>query len=116
MENVITSSGPLEYFTAISIFYGSFVYFVLIWYIFPRFGMLYQDNFGATLLVGWKKEFHQDFYASPLTGCSPTQGCCLGAAIGPVLVQRTILQLPILLVRDDVMIFKKFSPKKLRKN
>jgi preprotein translocase subunit SecY len=31
---------PLE------IFYGHLVYFVVIWYIFPFFGILYQEKFG----------------------------------------------------------------------
>jgi hypothetical protein len=31
---------PLE------IFYGHLVYFVVIWYIFPRFGILYQEKSG----------------------------------------------------------------------
>jgi hypothetical protein len=33
---------PLE------IFYGHLVYFVDIWYIFPRFGILYQEESGNT--------------------------------------------------------------------
>jgi hypothetical protein len=35
-----TILGPLE------IFYGHFVYFVVIWYIFPRFGILNQEQSG----------------------------------------------------------------------
>jgi hypothetical protein len=31
---------PLE------IFYGHFVYFMVIWYIFPRFGILDQEKYG----------------------------------------------------------------------
>jgi hypothetical protein len=30
----------------LAIFYGHLVYFVVIWYIFPRFGILYQENSG----------------------------------------------------------------------
>jgi hypothetical protein len=28
------------------IFYAHFIHFVVIWYIFPRFGMLYREKFG----------------------------------------------------------------------
>jgi hypothetical protein len=35
-----TIIGPLE------IFYGHLVYFVVIWYIFPRFGILDQEKSG----------------------------------------------------------------------
>jgi hypothetical protein len=31
---------------AFDMFYGHLVYFVVIWYIFPRFGMLYQEKSG----------------------------------------------------------------------
>jgi hypothetical protein len=31
---------------ALEIFFGHVVYFVVIWYIFPRFGMLYQEKSG----------------------------------------------------------------------
>jgi hypothetical protein len=37
-----------DYFTAI--FYGRLVYFVVIWYIFPHFGMLYLEKFGNPVL------------------------------------------------------------------
>jgi hypothetical protein len=30
----------------LEIFYGHLVYFVVIWYIFPRFGILYQEKSG----------------------------------------------------------------------
>jgi hypothetical protein len=30
----------------VSIFYGHSVYFVVIWYLFPRFGMLYPEKSG----------------------------------------------------------------------
>jgi hypothetical protein len=30
-------------------FYGHLVYFVVIWYIFPRFGILYQEKSGNTV-------------------------------------------------------------------
>jgi hypothetical protein len=39
----------------IGIFYGLWVYFVAIWYIFTHFGMLYQENL-ATLLETKKSE------------------------------------------------------------
>jgi hypothetical protein len=32
------------------IFYGHWVYFVVIWYIFPRFGMLYLEKSGNPVL------------------------------------------------------------------
>jgi hypothetical protein len=35
-------------------FYDHLVYFVVIWYIFPRFGMVYQENL-ATLYVAPRK-------------------------------------------------------------
>jgi hypothetical protein len=38
--------GHLVYFRALEIFYCHLVYFVVIWYIFPRFGMLYQEKSG----------------------------------------------------------------------
>jgi hypothetical protein len=38
-------------------FYGHFVYFVVIWYIFPRVGKLHQEKSGnpawGWLVVGW---------------------------------------------------------------
>jgi hypothetical protein len=37
---------PLGLFYGHSKCYGYLVYFVVIWYIFPRFGMLYQEKSG----------------------------------------------------------------------
>jgi hypothetical protein len=34
------------------IFYGHLVYCMVIWYIFPRFGILYQKNLANQLLTG----------------------------------------------------------------
>jgi hypothetical protein len=36
----------LCFFRPFNIFYGHLVYFGLIWYIFPRFGILYQEKSG----------------------------------------------------------------------
>jgi hypothetical protein len=47
MENVGKLFAHLVYFTALEIFYGHLVYFLVIWYIFPRFGMLYQEKSGS---------------------------------------------------------------------
>jgi hypothetical protein len=41
MEDVGTFYGHLVYFT-----YGHLVYFMVIWYIFPRFGLLSQEKSG----------------------------------------------------------------------
>jgi hypothetical protein len=35
-----------RYFTAIGNIFGHLVYFVVIWYIFPRFGILYLEKSG----------------------------------------------------------------------
>jgi hypothetical protein len=52
IENIIILYGHLEYTTAIwnilrpfGIFYGHW-YLVVIWYIYPHFGMLYQEKSG----------------------------------------------------------------------
>jgi hypothetical protein len=49
MENVGIFDEHLVYFTAIGNVCGHLVYFVLIWYIFPRFGILYQENLANLL-------------------------------------------------------------------
>jgi hypothetical protein len=37
----------------LEIFYGHLVYFVVIWYIFPRFGTLYHEN--LVTLAHWPR-------------------------------------------------------------
>jgi hypothetical protein len=46
MENVGIFYVPVVYLLPLEIFYGHVVYFVVIWHIFPRFGMLYQEKSG----------------------------------------------------------------------
>jgi hypothetical protein len=53
LESVDIFYGHLEYFTAIwnglgpfGTFYGNFSILVVIWYIFLRFGILYQEKSG----------------------------------------------------------------------
>jgi hypothetical protein len=47
MENVGIFYVHLVYITAIEIFYVNLVCFVVVWYIFPHFGMLYQEKSGS---------------------------------------------------------------------
>jgi K+-transporting ATPase A subunit len=53
MENVSIFYGHLVNFTAIRYV---LVYFMLIWYIFPRFGMLYQEKSGNPALQSVSRE------------------------------------------------------------
>jgi hypothetical protein len=46
IENVGIVNGHLEYLTSIWNILGTFGKFVVIWYIIPRFGMLYQEKSG----------------------------------------------------------------------
>jgi hypothetical protein len=46
MEDVGIFYGHLFYLLLFGIFCDLFVYFIVIWYIFPRFGTLYQDKSG----------------------------------------------------------------------
>jgi hypothetical protein len=49
IENAVLYSGHLQYFTPSGYIlhtYGHFGDFVVIWYIFPRFGILYQTKSG----------------------------------------------------------------------
>jgi hypothetical protein len=46
MENVVIYSGHLEYFTTIGYILRAFGKFLVIRYIFPRFGILYQEKSG----------------------------------------------------------------------
>jgi hypothetical protein len=46
MENLGIFYDHLVYFTAIEKIIGRMVYFVVIWCIFPRFGVLYQEKSG----------------------------------------------------------------------
>jgi hypothetical protein len=49
------------------IFYGLLVHFGVIWYIFPRFGLLYQENSGNPSLnmqIGCCGEISETFCAS----------------------------------------------------
>jgi hypothetical protein len=48
MENIGIFSGQLENLTTIGCILWAFGNFVVIWYIFPRFGILYQEKM-ATL-------------------------------------------------------------------
>jgi hypothetical protein len=50
MENVALYSGHFEYFMTIGYIYWAFGNFVVIWYIFPRFGILYQEKSGNPAL------------------------------------------------------------------
>jgi hypothetical protein len=50
MENLGIFYDHLVHFMALEIFYGHLVYFAVIWYISPRFGILYQEKSGN--LVG----------------------------------------------------------------
>jgi hypothetical protein len=47
MENADIFYGPLVYFWPFDIRYGHLVYFVIIWYMFPRFGILYKEESGT---------------------------------------------------------------------
>jgi hypothetical protein len=46
LENLGIFYGHLVYFTAIGNILWHLVYFVVIWYIFPRFGILDQEKSG----------------------------------------------------------------------
>jgi hypothetical protein len=46
MEDVGIFNRHLVYFTIHETFYGRLVYFVVTWYIFPRFGILYKERSG----------------------------------------------------------------------
>jgi hypothetical protein len=46
MKIVVIYSGHLEYFTTIGLLLRTFGNFVVIWYIFPRLGILYQEKSG----------------------------------------------------------------------
>jgi hypothetical protein len=46
MENLGIFYDHLVYFTAIGNIFFHLVYFMVIWYIFPRFGILYQEESG----------------------------------------------------------------------
>jgi hypothetical protein len=48
MENVGIFNGRLEYFGVLLYFLLPFGNFVVIWYIFPRFGTLYEEKSGNT--------------------------------------------------------------------
>jgi hypothetical protein len=64
----------LVYFMATGIFYGYLVYFVVIWYIFPHFGILTKKNL-ATLLE-WSVFLFQE--SEPSSSANPhykTQLC-----------------------------------------
>jgi hypothetical protein len=50
MENIGRFYGHLVYLRPLEIFYSHLVYFVVIWYIFSRFGILDKENL-ATLLT-----------------------------------------------------------------
>jgi hypothetical protein len=47
MESVGTVNGQVEYITAIWCILGIFGNLLVIWYIFPSFGILYQEKSGA---------------------------------------------------------------------
>jgi hypothetical protein len=46
MEDVGISNGYLVFLRLLDIFYEHLLYFLVIWYIYPRFGMLYQEKSG----------------------------------------------------------------------
>jgi hypothetical protein len=46
MENLGIFCDYLVYLRPLEIFYGHLVYFVVIWYIFPHFGILDQEKSG----------------------------------------------------------------------
>jgi hypothetical protein len=46
IENVDIYSGHLEYFTSFGYILRAFDNFVVIWYIFPHFGILYREKTG----------------------------------------------------------------------
>jgi hypothetical protein len=46
MENIGIFYDHLVSFRPLETFFGHLVYFVFIWYIFPRFGILYKDKSG----------------------------------------------------------------------
>jgi hypothetical protein len=50
MENVVIFFDLLVYFMAIGNILWSFGIFVVIWYIFPRFGILYLEKSGNPAL------------------------------------------------------------------
>jgi hypothetical protein len=47
MENVSSFYGYLEYIIAMWYVLGPFDNLLIIWYIFPRFGMLFQEQSGT---------------------------------------------------------------------
>jgi hypothetical protein len=57
LENVDIFFGHLEYFTDIGGIFGHLVHFMFIWYIFPVFAIMYQENL-ATLACRRKRLFH----------------------------------------------------------
>jgi hypothetical protein len=56
MENLGILYDHLVNFTAIGNIYGLLVYFVVIWYIFPRFGILYKEKSGNPAPHSGKEE------------------------------------------------------------
>jgi hypothetical protein len=50
------------------IFCGHLVYFTVIWYIFPRFGILYQERSGSP---AQKRRLHWSDFSSKVVGLAP---------------------------------------------
>jgi hypothetical protein len=46
MEYVVVYSGHLEYFITNGYILWAFDNFAVVWYVFPRFGILYQEKSG----------------------------------------------------------------------
>jgi hypothetical protein len=55
IENLGIFYDHLVYFTAIGNIFGHLVYFVVILYIFPRFGILYQEKSGNPVAESFVK-------------------------------------------------------------
>jgi hypothetical protein len=60
-------------------FYGHLVHFVVIWYIFPRFGMLYRDKPGnpVTMYIGSQK--HNFLFGEKLSNPRPLWHCSVAS-------------------------------------
>jgi hypothetical protein len=53
MDNLGIFYDHLVFLRQLEIFFGLLVYFVVIWYIFPGFGILYQEKSGNPATAQW---------------------------------------------------------------
>jgi hypothetical protein len=59
----------------VGIFYGHLVYFVVIWYIIPRFGMLYQEKSGNPVCKSHECKSHACKWLQ-LVALNASSDCC----------------------------------------